>query len=597
MKTLRYKIIASYISLLIIFVSCMFPVITKSVQKIVVRSMTDCADDLISTIKEAEDDVSIVQIMKYQQPHLFFRVGIINDKQQLIYDSHTKRLFGSTFFPFQFTTHSEIEGALKDGVGYAEKYSYVLEQKLVYLAKKFPFHDKDYIIRIAFPQEYIQELKRNFEYGFLLFSSVILILFSVMTGLILYHLTTPIRHIIKAIQPYQEGKIAAIPEITLKPYLKDEFSQLAETLNSLSYKIQTQIEKLTHEHSEKEALLQSLAEGVLAVDTNMEVIYANATAKKFLKLDDKTIGSRFPEELHPRCARFLIQAKETRKAVNETIDIHLDNKKMYLNIVASPLVNGGGILILHDMTMHYKIIDMRKDFIANASHELKTPITIIRGFAETLHDNLHLDKQIIEDITDKIVKNCRRMTKTITNLLTLADIDHLPAFKLAQCDMKELIESCKANLLSVYPNAEVTLHFEQDSDSSIEIAPELMEVAIYNLLDNAAKYSKELMHIDVYLKRQAGMMHIIVEDHGIGIPQHDLEHIYQRFYTVNKMHSKKLGGSGLGLSIVKTIVKEHFGIISAESTVGEGTRFIIMLPDNIREKLPVQQPLHPYGAE
>src|SRR5271169_5023510 len=120
MKTFRIKIIASYAILLIVFLSSMFPIITKSVQKIVVESMGEAADELVSTIQKADNEAAIIHVMKYEKPRLFFRVGIINDKLQLIYDSHTKRLFGSTFFPFQFTTHPEVEEAIKGDVGYAE---------------------------------------------------------------------------------------------------------------------------------------------------------------------------------------------------------------------------------------------------------------------------------------------------------------------------------------------------------------------------------------------------------------------------------------------------------------------------------------------
>ncbi len=585
MKTFRLKIIASYALLLVIFLSSIFPIITQSVQKIVVQSMEEAADALVSTIQQADDEAAISRIMKYQKSRLFFRIGIINDKLQLIYDSHTKHLFGSTLFPFQFITHPEVEEALRGEVGYSEKYSSALEQTLVNIAKKFDFHGKSYIILLSFPQYYIQELRNNFEYGFIFFSSAILILFSVMTALIFYHFTTPIKQILLAILPYQQGKSTTIPEIHLKTYLKDEFSQLADTLNSLSRKISHQIDTLTHEHNEKEALLQTLAEGVLAVDSNMCIIYANHNAQRLLRLSPRSVGQSFPELDHPRCTAFLKKAKETEKVVNEIIDITLNHTKMYLNVVTTPLKNGGALLVLHDMTTQYKLIEMRKDFIANASHELKTPITIIRGFAETLHENPHLAIDTVRDITEKIVRNCRRMTKTIKNLLTLADIEKLPTFKLQHCDMHELIAACKNSLLAIYPEARVTIHSDVSIQYYLDVEPELLEVAFFNLLDNAAKYSKETPEIDIFLTKKARGVEITIQDRGIGIPKQDLEHIFQRFYTVNKTQSKKLGGSGLGLSIVETIIQKHFGTIAVESTVGEGSRFTVFLPDDIHNTL------------
>lgn len=481
MKKFRLKVIASYAILLIVFVISLYPIITKSVQKIVINSLSESADELISKIQLEPNDSAIAQMMKYIKPHLFFRAGIINDKRQLIYDTHTKRLFGSTLFPFQFTTHPEVEEALALGIGYSEQYSFALERHLVYLAKKFSFHNKDYIMRLAFPQEYIHELRKNFEYGFLIFSSIMLILFCALTALIFYLFTSPINQIIQAIKPYQEGQVDSLPDIQLRSSLKDEFSHLAKTLNSLSRKVKSQIETLTHEYQ------------------------------------------------------------------------------------------------------------MRKDFVANASHELKTPITIIRGFAETLHDNLDLDKDTQRSITEKIVNSCKRMTKTIKNLLTLADIDNLPAFKLQPCNVRELIETCRASLLTAHPMALVTIHSTLPVDYMIDAEPELLEVAIYNLLDNAAKYSKTTPCIEVFLSSKPGFLQIAIQDTGIGIPEHDLKHIYQRFYTVNKIQSKRLGGSGLGLSIVKTIVNKHLGVIHVESTLGIGTTFTIILPENVGDQLNMLQ--------
>lgn len=327
MKSFRLKIFASCCLLLIFFIIGMPPIIKRSVQKTVVDSMKERADELIIKIKEADDDAGIAKVLKYQKSLLFFRVGIINNKRELIYDTHTKRLVGSTFFPFQFTTHPEVEQALKENYGYSEKYSYLLEQKLIYLAEKFDFHGKEYIIRLAFPADYIQQLRNRIEFDFLLLASIILILFSALIGIILYHFTTPIRQIIAAIKPYQEGKASFIPEIHLKSYYEDEFSQLSETLNSLSAKIRNQIETLTKEFNEKEALLQALAEGVLTIDQHWNIVYVNSMACKLLKLPNNCTGKPFPKTEHPRCTNLLKKCYLTGKSVQETIDITLEEKR------------------------------------------------------------------------------------------------------------------------------------------------------------------------------------------------------------------------------------------------------------------------------
>jgi two-component system, OmpR family, phosphate regulon sensor histidine kinase PhoR len=220
---------------------------------------------------------------------------------------------------------------------------------------------------------------------------------------------------------------------------------------------------------------------------------------------------------------------------------------------------------------------MRRDFIANASHELKTPITVIRGFAEALHDNPELSKEVQEQVTGKIVRNCNRMTGLIKDLLTLADIENIPSSRLTECDLYDLSERCRFMVLEAFPDALIEISKHQEEISLIADA-ELLELALTNLMENAAKYSKRPAQITVILKATADQVQIEIADKGIGIPLVDQEHIFDRFYTVDKAHSQKMGGSGLGLSIVKTIVEKHFGTISLVSELGKGTTFTILIP-------------------
>lgn len=585
-RSFRQKFFFSYFALLLIFLALMFPFVAGSVQKIVYNSMCNRADELIAKLELAKDEEGLLRVIKDQKHYIFYRIGILDDEQRLLYDSHTKRLMRPLFFPLQFATHPEVEQARQHGIGYAEEYSYILGQKLIYVAKRFEFHGKNYILRLAFPYQYTQELRRNFEIGFVLFSSVVLILFSAVTSLVLNRLTNPIKQIIEAIKPYQKGKDTSIPEIHLNAHPDDEFTQLANTLNSLNERIKSQIDQLTHERNEKEAILESLAEGVLAVDADMTILYANTMAREFLGLDRSLLGMAFPQGAHPHYFDLLTLCHKEEKLITDAIQMTHQGKKLFLNVLVCPRENRrGAILVLQDKSIHYKVLEMRKDFIANASHELKTPITIIRGFAETLQDNLSLPREMIVDITEKIARSCERMAKTIRNLLTLADIENLPSSRIGPCDLVHLAKSCRQTLVSVYPHVQCTLSYNENHPFEISADEELLEVALMNLMDNAAKYSRENPAIHISLEQLVGFIKISVSDNGIGIPETELEQIFQRFYRVNKMHSKKLGGSGLGLSIVETIVEKHFGKISVHSCLGQGSTFTMLIADNLKETL------------
>ena len=586
MRSFRQKVILSYLILLLVFLGLMFPSVTNSVQRIVVRSMSDCADTLIAELNVARNDEELVQILKDQRSQQFYRVGVLDNQRRLLYDSHTKRLLGTPFFPLQFVTQPEVEDALQNGIGYAEEYSHLLGQKLVYLAKRFDFHGQPYVIRLAFPFQYIQDLRDGFTVGFLFFGSLVLILFSALASLVLNHFSSPIRTITGAIRDYKEGNLDTLPYVRLKLSPQDEFSRLANTLNSLSHRVRLEIESVTRERNEREAILESLSEGVVAVDSSFKISYANRKALSFLGLHHDVIGRPLPPELDPKYQRLLEQCHQQKLLMVDEVEVRRANDSQYFNIVATPRDFGrGALLVLHDTSVEHRMLEMRKAFIANASHELKTPITVIRGFAETLHDNSELPQETVEEVTSRIVANCQRMTSIIKNLLTLADIENLPSFRVASHNLFDLAQTCAATVRAIRPDAEISIHCDVPEPCLAEVDSSLIELAITNLLDNGVKYSEGSAHIDMRLRKEQSGMVIEVQDQGIGIPEADLGHIFQRFYRVNKAHSTKLGGSGLGLSIVETIINKHLGKIVVQSTLGQGSTFSIFLPPNLGEKL------------
>lgn len=586
MHSFRQKVILSYLVLLLVFLGLMFPSVSNSVQRIVFRSMSDCADTLIAGITVARNDEELVQILRDQKSQQFYRVGILDSQRRLLYDSHTKRLLGTPFFPLQFVTQPEVEDAMQYGIGYAEEYSHLMGQKLVYLAKRFDFNGQPYVIRLAFPFKYIQDLRDGFTVGFLFFGSLVLILFSALASLVLNHFSSPIRTITGAIRNYKEGNLDTLPNVCLKLSPQDEFSHLANTLNSLSHRVRLEIESVIRERNERDAILESLSEGVIAVDNQLHISYANRRALAFLELHHDVIGQPLPQELNPKYQRLLELCCSKGRLVADEIEVKRANDRQYFNIIATPRDFGGGaLLVLHDTSVQHRMLEMRKAFIANASHELKTPITVIRGFAETLHDNSDLPRQTVEEVTGRIVVSCRRMTSIIKNLLTLADIENLPSFRVAPYDLLKLIQTCITTVQAIRPDAVITVHCDQKEPFIAEVDDSLVEMAITNLLDNGVKYSEDAAAIDVQIRKEGPWTVIDVQDHGIGIPEADLVHIFQRFYRVDKAHSMRLGGSGLGLSIVETIINKHLGKIEVYSTLGKGSTFSVFLPENLGEKL------------
>jgi two-component system phosphate regulon sensor histidine kinase PhoR len=579
MLTFRQKIFLSYVFAFILFLIFLFPFSTMIVRKIIIKTMENRAIELINNIKDAQNNEALIRQLKDQKALIFFRVSVITNERKVLYDSHVKRLLGPKFSQEYVVDHPEVLEAFKTGLGFYEGYSELLGQKFSYMAKSFDFHGKPYVLRIAFPNRYIVELVNDFEMGFLILGAFILLLFSLITWILMNRLTQPIQTILSAVTPYEEGELSTLPSIQLhKGGTSEDITKLAATLNSLSLKIQKQISTLTQERNEKEVLLESLVEGVIAIDHQMTITYVNTTASQFLNLPRGTlIGQSFRMTGQDKCYHLLEACQQEQKPLTDTLELSKDGSPLFLDVMAAPKNdNTGALLLMQDKSAHYKILQMRKDFIANASHELKTPITIIRGFAETLHDNPALPTPMLMDVTNKIVKNCTRMEFLIRDLLALADIENLPESRLTTFNILQLAQKCCDTVRAMFPDADIAIL--EPTEIHIQADPDLIEMALLNLIQNAAKYSNPPAHIRVSLTQEDGWIKIEIADKGIGIPPEDLSRVFERFYRVDKAHSRKVGGSGLGLSIVQTVIQKHQGKISVASTLGQGTTFTILLP-------------------
>lgn len=215
-------------------------------------------------------------------------------------------------------------------------------------------------------------------------------------------------------------------------------------------------------------------------------------------------------------------------------------------------------------------IEMGKEFIANASHELRTPITIIKGFAEALEDIQDISKEMLDSITQKILNSCHRMQGLVKNLLLLSDLDQTTCLKKKECALMSVVENAIEQLLLVYPRARVECFYTQDP-ISMQVNQELFELAIFNVLQNAVKYSRGDALIEVVVNRDEDGICVSIKDNGMGMDESQLDRIFKRFITVDKSHSRTLGGAGLGLSLVDLIVQKHDGKVAVESKLDFGT--------------------------
>lgn len=535
----RQKIFFSFLILFLFLVALVFPIAEFVSRKIQDKTIENQAVKVIRYMREANDKEELIEKAKMAVSAPLFSLSLF---------SGSELLYESPFFNSQD----------------------------ILVFKKFSFQGKEYTLRLGFPKDDLDFSKSTFIFATFSLSATILLLFGILAGIIVQVLTRPIKQIIAAIKSYRGGKEEFLPQIHLPAVSpKDDFGKLTETLNLLSQKIESQLSTLTKEKNNKSAILESLGEGVIAVDAAMTVIYINHMAAVFLDLPkEEILGKNFIVSKQEKCHRLIVEA-QTRGAPALAV---LQLGKRFLDVAAVPRGKEGSILVLQDRTSLHKVIELGRDFIANASHELKTPITIIRGFAETLHDHPELSHETYKEITAKIVSNCERMEKLVRNLLTLAAIDEgLPRSRLQECDIEDIVQTASQTILTIHPNAHITTNVVGEKPYLL-LDSDLVLQAVINLIDNAVKYSKPPAEVTVIIEKKEKEVEIRVSDKGMGIPPEDLDRIFERFFAVDKSYSRSLGGSGLGLSIVARIVEKHKGRIAVDSELGKGSTFTLIFP-------------------
>jgi two-component system sensor histidine kinase VicK len=325
-----------------------------------------------------------------------------------------------------------------------------------------------------------------------------------------------------------------------------------------------------------------MTDGIIAFDMQGKMILINPAAKKLLSIspEDTTFSDVFGkfglDEINMEKIIYLENWTSTEQR------IEVDDK--YVNAFFAPFKNekerpSGVLTVLQDITEHVKLDNMRKEFIADVSHELKTPITSIMGYADTLLEG-NYDKEVRDKFLNVIASEARRMAKLVTDLLTLSRYDsNKNHMNKEQFDLGELVKKCQDKLaieikkknhdVRCFVTADVPPVFADKGD---------IERIILNILSNSIKYTKDNGTISIYVGFVYNDAYIKILDNGIGIPEDDLGRIFERFYRVDKARTREMGGTGLGLSIAKDLLDKNGGSIDIKSIVGEGTEVVIKIP-------------------
>jgi two-component system sensor histidine kinase VicK len=445
--------------------------------------------------------------------------------------------------------------------------------------KRQPLLDGDYILFFKYNRSQAIAIIKEFN-NVIIIGMILAVAVTVIIGFLLSRtITKPITDITKKAESITSGDFDQVLEVKSD----DEIGKLTGTFNYMASQLKSMLNEISNEKNKFEMILNYMTDGIIAFNRNGHIIHINSAAAVFLELQK-------PDHTFAGIAKMLniyYTLDELLSSENlSDISYNVQIRNRFLKIQFASFTDKennveGIIMVLQDNTEEYKLNNMRKEFVANVSHELKTPLTSIKSYSETLLDGAIENIDTARNFVRVIYSESNRMDRIVKDLLLLSKHDSGIKLNLQRILPIELIHSVVEQLrLSVREKEQRIDIYSDEKLPEIYGDRDRLEQLFLNVIGNAIKYTPERGVITIHVGRHKHEVCIKVIDTGIGIPEKDLERIFERFYRVDKARSRQLGGTGLGLSIAKEIVESHGGIIKAKSKPQQGTEITVILPVN-----------------
>ena len=508
------------------------------------------------------------------------RITIIDLSGQVLGDSDEE--------PSRMDNHAdrpEFITALQGETGMAVRFSNTLEEQMMYLAVPIIREDKlSGVARISIPITFIEQALRTIEFkigGVGLAVALLAAGISLIVSRRISHPLEQMKHSAESIARGDWKKPLSVNSDSV------EISALSNALNQMALQLEDRIKTITNQSNESEAVLSSMVEGVLAVDAAENIIRLNKAAGKLLEIKpDSAEGRPIHEVVRNSLLREFIERTlsgienvETDLTIGNQNEIFLQAHGAVLKDMQEKSI--GAVIVLNDVTRLRRLETVRKDFVANVSHELKTPITLIKGFVETLQQGALEKREEAERFLDIMSKQVERLNAIIEDLLSLSRLEQdsgKSAISMEKTKVLQILESAIRDCESKLLEKKISIQLNCSNELEVFANSPLLNQAVLNLVDNALKYSEQGEKITVEAFVTGTEIVIEVQDWGCGIGSAHLPRLFERFYRIDQARSRQMGGTGLGLAIVKHIVQEHGGSVSVNSTLGKGSRFSIHLP-------------------
>ena len=530
--------------------------------------------NIIRNLKENNQFIiSIIETNNIVDKNTFFKKNLSNVEMRVTYiDKQGNVIFDSEADKESMDNHNsraEVIDARLNGVGSSIRYSHSINKNMLYVATSF---GDGYIIRSSMPIAIINSFESKYIQYYLITLVAVLIAAAIVSSKLSQAMVRPIKALQTITSRVANGELSE----RVKVLENNEIGDLGNAFNNMADKLQTTLKELTNRQNRLEAILRSMDSGVIAIDKNYKIIMINPYAKEIFGIEKDIIGQNLMD---------IIRDYELENVFKNNSEEYNEIKLFWpkerdLRVRTAEIIGEteliGNVAVVQDITDIKRLENMRSQFVANVSHELKTPLTSIKGFAETLKFVEDKDKK--EKFLDIINDEADRLTRLINDILTLSYIEQHKDTKNESISVAEIIEDVYNLMKNTADLKKIKINIVAQNDCIIEADRDRFKQMLINLVDNSIKYSEENGNVYIGVENTDNTCILSVEDTGVGMSKEHLDRIFERFYRIDNARSRAQGGTGLGLAIVKHIVLSLNGKIEVQSEIGKGTKFVIRIP-------------------
>jgi two-component system sensor histidine kinase VicK len=502
--------------------------------------------------------------------------SIINSKGETVASSKAKDKSD-----FQKYTNSAVISALngKESFSDNDRISISSDSDADYIkamSYAYPVTDNDgNVSYVIFVQMSAEDIYNNILQSIrtIVIAMIVALLFTAIMGLLFANtITAPIAVLTRKANLMAKGRLEQ--RVTVKS--NDEIGQLTKSFNTMAKELKKSVSEMEEQRNKLEIVLMNMTDGVLAFDERGKLIHINKAAYELLDIDDMQVSLRWLLDK--------LKVEMTDLEPNRIYEKDITDNNKYISAAFIPyaVMNkvNGIIVVLHDITKHRQLDIMRQEFVANVSHEIGTPLTTIKGYAELLIDGALYDEEVAMDFLKEINVAADRMKLLRDDLLDLSRFDtRVNKLTKEEVDLIELASGCVRQNIIVAEGKHQTIEFNPP-DRKMMIYADVGRInqVITNIMSNSMKYSDEGATIRMSVRERRTTYDLVISDNGIGMPEEALSRIFDRFYRVDKARSRAMGGNGLGLAIAKEIMDAHNGVIEVFSELGKGTTMVLRFP-------------------